>query len=65
MRALIARENFIDSQFAATPAAKPASGEFLNQCLAAIKALDSHTFEDTLNRAATMLGAQGLLQRVI
>ena len=38
---------------------------FLEECLEAVKALDARTLEDALNRAATSLGAQGLLQRVV
>lgn len=46
-----------------TGAAAPPS--FLNECIAAVKTLDSRTLEDSLKRASTELGAQGLLQRVI
>jgi MerR family transcriptional regulator, light-induced transcriptional regulator len=37
----------------------------LEECIAAVKTLDSGKLEDTLKRAATVLGAQGALQRVI
>lgn len=46
-----------------TGAAAPPS--FLNECIAAVKTLDSRALEDSLKRASTELGAQGLLQRVI
>jgi len=38
---------------------------FLEQCLDAIKKLDARSLEDTLKRASTALGSQGLLQRLI
>ena len=38
---------------------------FLDECIAAVKSLDSRALEDSLKRASTELGAQGLLQRVI
>jgi DNA-binding transcriptional MerR regulator/methylmalonyl-CoA mutase cobalamin-binding subunit len=38
---------------------------FLDECVAAVKSLDSRGLDETLKRAATELGAQGLLQRVI
>jgi DNA-binding transcriptional MerR regulator/methylmalonyl-CoA mutase cobalamin-binding subunit len=37
----------------------------LDECITAVKRLDSHHLENTLKRGATELGAQGLLQRVI
>jgi len=43
----------------------PAAPAFLDECIAAVKALDSRALEETLKRAATDLGAQGLLQRVV
>ena len=43
----------------------PAVDSFLEACVAAIKALDSLALEEALKRAATALGAQGLLQRVV
>ena len=42
-----------------------ATPSFLEECLTAVKALDSLGLEDALKRAATALGAQGLLQRVV
>ena len=50
--------------FRAASASAPGQ-DFLNECIAAVKSLDSRGLEDTLKRAATQLGAQGLLQRVI
>jgi DNA-binding transcriptional MerR regulator/methylmalonyl-CoA mutase cobalamin-binding subunit len=43
----------------------PPTGLFLDECVAAIKSLDAHALDAALNRAATVLGAQGLLQRVV
>ena len=45
--------------------ASPAPPTFLDECLAAVKSLDARALEDTLKRAATELGAQGLLQNVV
>jgi DNA-binding transcriptional MerR regulator/methylmalonyl-CoA mutase cobalamin-binding subunit len=42
-----------------------ATPSFLDECIVAVKALDSRGLEDALKRAATALGAQGLLQRVV
>jgi DNA-binding transcriptional MerR regulator/methylmalonyl-CoA mutase cobalamin-binding subunit len=44
---------------------KSGAASYLEECLAAVKALDSPALEDSLKRAATTLGAQGLLQRVV
>ena len=46
-------------------APSPPTGAFLNECLAAIKALDAQALDDSLKRGATALGAFGLLQRVV
>ena len=45
--------------------AVPAAQTFLDECISAVKALDSHALDETLKRAAVDLGAQGLLQRVV
>lgn len=37
----------------------------LKECVVAVKALDGRALEATLNRGAVVLGAQGLLQRVV
>ncbi len=42
-----------------------ASAPFLDECLVAIKALDGLVLEDVLKRAASALGTQGLLQRLV
>jgi MerR family transcriptional regulator, light-induced transcriptional regulator len=43
----------------------PVTGSFLEGCLAAVKTLDSLALDEALKRAATALGTQGLLQRVV
>jgi MerR family transcriptional regulator, light-induced transcriptional regulator len=43
----------------------PGAGDYLGQCLGAVKRLDSRGLEEALKRGATQLGAQGLLQRVV
>ncbi|MCF7675172.1 MAG: MerR family transcriptional regulator [Akkermansiaceae bacterium] len=43
----------------------PAPASLLDDCVVAIKALDANALEVILKRAATVLGALGLLQRVI
>lgn len=43
----------------------PATGSFLEACLDAVKTLDCPALDEALKRAATALGAQGLLQRVV
>jgi DNA-binding transcriptional MerR regulator/methylmalonyl-CoA mutase cobalamin-binding subunit len=42
-----------------------ATPSFLEECVEAVKTLNSPALEDTLKRAAIELGAQGLLQRVV
>jgi methanogenic corrinoid protein MtbC1 len=42
-----------------------ATVSFLDECVAAIKSLDAQALDDALKRAATALGAFGLLQRVV
>jgi MerR family transcriptional regulator, light-induced transcriptional regulator len=43
----------------------PATDSFLDECVVAIKSLDAHALDAALKRAATALGALGLLQRVV
>ena len=47
------------------PTAAPVAPTFLDECVAAVQSLDARALEETLKRAATELGAQGLLQRVV
>jgi DNA-binding transcriptional MerR regulator/methylmalonyl-CoA mutase cobalamin-binding subunit len=46
-------------------AAVPNAPTFLEECVVAVKSLDASVLDETLKRAATELGAQGLLQRVV
>jgi DNA-binding transcriptional MerR regulator/methylmalonyl-CoA mutase cobalamin-binding subunit len=43
----------------------PDSVSFIDECVAAVKALDGHALDNALHRAATALGCLGLLQRVV
>jgi len=47
------------------PDAAPGVTPLLDECIAAVKVLDAGALENTLKKAATQLGSQGLLQRVI
>ena len=42
-----------------------ATPSFVEECVAAIQTLDARALEEVLKRAATALGAQGLLRRVV
>lgn len=46
-------------------AAPLSTPSFLDECVAAVKSLDARALDETLKSAATELGSQGLLQRVI
>lgn len=50
---------------ATTKARISATPSYLEECVDAVKTLNSLALEDTLKRAAISLGAQGLLQRVV
>jgi methanogenic corrinoid protein MtbC1 len=43
----------------------PPTGSFVDDCVAAIKALDATALDDALRRGATALGALGMLQSVV
>ncbi|PTX98535.1 MerR family transcriptional regulator [Opitutus sp. ER46] len=49
----------------AVPTAGATPAELLEDCLAAVRALDAHALEQGLTRAETALGAQGMLRRVV
>jgi len=53
-----------ENQSVRSAASTSASTVFLEDCLAAVKALDSRALEQRLKQAETLLGAQGMLQRV-
>lgn len=46
-------------------AAAPVLSEWVEQCLAAVQALNGRALDDTLKRATTVLGTQGVLQRLV
>ncbi len=48
-----------------SPTATPTAETFLDECIIAVKALDTCGLEETLKRAMILLGAQSLLQRVV
>jgi DNA-binding transcriptional MerR regulator/methylmalonyl-CoA mutase cobalamin-binding subunit len=48
-----------------TTAGMSVAPKYLDDCIAAVQALDFHALEDALKRAELVLGSQGLLQRVI
>lgn len=54
-----------ETQAPRSAALTPAPDSFLEQCLAAIRSLDDRELDDTLKRANTALGAQGVLHRLI
>ena len=55
-----------ESGFAAGASSAASEAEpFLAECIATVKALNAGALEDVLKRTATVLGAQGLLQRVV
>ena len=65
LRELARESQGSNSRVSNAPTATQATPSFLDECICAVKSLDSRSLEQTLNHAATELGAQGLLQRVI
>jgi DNA-binding transcriptional MerR regulator/methylmalonyl-CoA mutase cobalamin-binding subunit len=65
LRKLVAGSASLQAPAARAHSETPATGAFLDECVAATKALDAHALDDALNRGATALGALGLLQRVV
>jgi DNA-binding transcriptional MerR regulator/methylmalonyl-CoA mutase cobalamin-binding subunit len=65
LRELARESHGTNSPAPRTLPAVPAAPAFLDECIAAVKKLDARALEETLKRAATALGAQGLLQRVV
>jgi DNA-binding transcriptional MerR regulator/methylmalonyl-CoA mutase cobalamin-binding subunit len=63
LRKLAAEATSEHPVFSTDRKAGPAS--FLDECVAAVAAMDSRALEQVLKRAETELGAQGLLQRVV
>jgi DNA-binding transcriptional MerR regulator/methylmalonyl-CoA mutase cobalamin-binding subunit len=65
LRELSKESHGADGRASRGQTASPAAPTFLDECVAAVKSLDARALEETLKRAATELGAHGLLQRVV
>ena len=65
LRKLVNAASSIQGHAARSVTEAPATGSFLDECVAAIKSLDAHALDDALKRGATALGGLGLLQRVV
>ena len=65
LRKLAAEASRDNGQASGTRARASGATTLLDECIAAVKTLDSGALEDALKGAATALGAQGLLQQVI
>jgi DNA-binding transcriptional MerR regulator/methylmalonyl-CoA mutase cobalamin-binding subunit len=65
LRKLAAETSKTQSRAAHSGTGAPATGLFLDECLAAIKSLDAPALDAALKRGATALGCWGLLQRVV
>lgn len=67
LRQLAAEGRGAEIPEAPPPARIPArtTPAFLEECLEAIRSLDARALDDTLQRGATHLGGQGLLQKVV
>ncbi|MBN2507919.1 MAG: MerR family transcriptional regulator [Verrucomicrobia bacterium] len=65
LRALAASASALGLHASRSPAAKPAPDVLLDQCLASVQSLDGRALDDTLKRAGTTLGAQGVLHRLV
>ncbi len=65
LKALATKTNLPQAHSPPARSGKSEAPSYLDECVAAVKALDSPALEDALKRAATALGAQGLLQRVV
>jgi len=61
----LAAESSVRNAASSAPPNPPEAAAFLEECLAAIKALDARDLDAALKKAATALGAQGSLQLVI
>jgi MerR family transcriptional regulator, light-induced transcriptional regulator len=65
LRALAAETQESNHPVARAAAGRDGTTPLFDECIAAVKRLDSRALEDALQRGALELGAQGLLQRVI
>ena len=65
LRALTRAATGVNGRGGQAAAAAPTGDPLLEECLTAIRALDTRAFEERLKQAHTTLGAQGVLQRVL
>jgi len=61
----LAAESYPQGRTARGSSEELPTASFLGECIAAIKSLDATALDDTLQRAATALGALGLLKQVV
>jgi MerR family transcriptional regulator, light-induced transcriptional regulator len=65
LRKLVAASSSIQGRAVRAATGAPATGSFLEECVGAVKSLDSHALDEALQGGSTALGALGLLQRVV
>jgi len=65
LRTLAANASGLELPASRAAAAMPAPDAWLDECLASVESLDGRTLDDTLKRATTKLGAQGVLHRLV
>jgi len=65
LRALAAHTARLELQAPRSAAATPAPDGWLGECVASVQSLDGRALDDTLERATTALGAQGVLHRLV
>ncbi len=65
LRALTRAATGVNGHGVQAAAASPAGDLLLEECLTAIRALDTRAFEERLKQAHTTFGAQGVLQRLL
>ena len=65
LRALAANAPGLELQASRAIASASAPDALLDECLASVQSLDGRALDDTLKRATTALGAQGVLHRLV
>lgn len=65
LRALTASTPGLELPALRSVAATPAPDALLDECLASVQSLDGRALDDTLKRATTALGTQGVLHRLV
>jgi len=65
LRALTANTLGLKLEASGSAAPKPAPEPVLNECLTSVHALEARALDDTLRRATTELGVQGVLHRLV